>query len=251
MTIFGLTISCSAFSQQKFPSWMDEVNLKENSQGFNEPSAPIDPSTGQPAPTSRPAGSAFGKPVLPDFAKMREKAVKAELEKRLAADGELENSYSASISNLDQLKENKTRLESLLAANPSENERQMLLSGLGDLSQKLALSQEFIKLLGGSSDGANQRTPVASLTQPQFNRAIELQKLLFPGSGKRKATGYIPADNRVASLTTNLNQKITKDPELEPTEEELRKSRTYQPGKIKSFYLESKKKEQQQEAENE
>lgn len=241
-------------AQQKFPAWMDEVSPDNKASvkvGFNEPAAPIDPSTGQPSATPRPPGSAFHKPNLPDFSKMREKAIKAELEKRLAADGELENSYSASISNLDQLKEKKTNLETLLGANPSDNERNLLLSGLGELSKKLALSEEFIKLLGQDTGQAGQRTPVASLSSTQFNRAIEIQKLLFPGSSKKRALTNLPP-NKSAKGKSGVEPETGEDYDREPTEEELIKARTYRPGGVKSFYLESKKaKQQQQEAEEE
>ena len=40
----------------------------------------------------------------------------------------------------------------------------------------------------------------------------------------------------------------SEDHDREPTDEELIRARTYRPGKIKSFYLESKKEKQQQEA---
>ncbi len=253
MTFLCSVFTTCCFSEQKFPAWMDEAGAnsqKNTSQGFNEPSAPIDPATGQPSSTSRPPGSVFGKPNLPDFSKMREKAIKAELEKRAASEGEIENSYSASVNNLDQLKESKSKLEALLAANPGENERQQLLSGLSELTKKLALSEEFLKLLGQSSDKSSERIPVASLTSAQFNRAIEIQQLLFPASKKKQQPLVQHARQQVSTATADVKQVV--DHDREPTDEELIKARQYRPGQIKSFYKELKEAEQKkQEAEAE
>ena len=64
------------------------------------------------------------------------------------------------------------------------------------------------------------------------------------------AARLIDAVNNLASETASgISQKITEDEE--PSEEELRRKRTYRPGQIKSFYLESKQKQkEEQKAEN-
>lgn len=257
MILFFMAAAVCCSGQQKFPDWMDEVELKSDSakQGFNEPEAPIDPSTGQPSPGSRPPGSIFGKPKLPDFSKMREKAIKTELERRAAAEGDLEGSYSASINNIDSLKAEKAKLETLLAASPGQNEKQQLLAGIGELAKKLALSEEFIKLLDQNSSGTRQ-TPVASMTAAQFNRAIELQSLLFPGkprltSGKSNKIENQSPQKTTASSTEQILTPVPhtasdtdKTADEADTEEEAR-LKPYRPGQIKSFYLESKKAQQQ------
>ena len=233
----------------KFPSWMEEVELRKQSTeaGFNEPTAPVDPATGQPSTNSRGPGSAFGKPKLPDFSKLREKAIKAEFEKRAAAEGELENSYSASVKNIDQLKSEKSRLETLLAAGPGDNERQQLLAGIGGLAQKIALSEELIKLLSQGSD-PNAKIPVASLSSAQFDRAIEIKKLLFPGSHKAAPLPF-KAPTKATKAVESEPQAV--DHDREPTEEELIKARQYKPGRIKSFYKEMKQAEQQKQEKDE
>ena len=233
----------------KFPSWMEEVELRKPgaSNGFNEPAAPVDPATGQPSTNSRGPGSAFGKPKLPDFSKLREKAIKAEFEKRAAAEGELENSYSASVKNIDQLKSEKSRLETLLSAGPGANEKQQLLAGIGGLAQKIALSEELIKLLSQGGE-PNAKVPVASLSSAQFDRAIEIKKLLFPGSHKaaaRPAT-VVKKPGAVSGAETQVV-----DHDREPTEEELIRARQYKPGRIKSFYKEMKQAEQQKQEKDE
>jgi len=214
---------------------------------FNEPTAPIDPATGQPSTNSKGPGAAFGKPKLPDFSKLREKAIKAEFEKRAAAEGELENSYSASVKNIDQLKSEKSRLETLLAAGPGDNERQQLLAGIGGLAQKIALSEELIKLLSQSGD-PNAKIPVASLSSAQFDRAIEIKKLLFPGSHKAAPLPF-KAPTKATKAVESEPQAV--DHDREPTEEELIKARQYKPGRIKSFYKEMKQAEQQKQEKDE
>jgi len=229
-------------SQQKFPTWMDEVQFERKTpgSGFSEPTAPLDPATGQLSEGSSGGGRGF-KPKLPDFSKMREKALKAEFEKRAAAEGELEDSYSASIKNLETLKEKKSRLETLLSANPGENERHQLLSAIAELSQKLALSEEFVNLLNNRKPGVSEeKTQSESLTPAQFNRVIELQQLLFPGYKKKNASNQ-PASKPKPENTGEPKPQTEIDFDREPTDEELAKAREYRPGQIKSFYHELKK----------
>ena len=250
LTAFLLLSAGQIFADpQKFPSWMEEVELRKPAaqNSFNEPTAPVDPATGQPSTSSKGPGAAFGKPKLPDFSKLREKAIKAEFEKRAAAEGELENSYSASVKNIDQLKSEKSRLETLLAAGPGDNERQQLLAGIGGLAQKIALSEELIKLLGQGGD-PNAKIPVASLSSAQFDRAIEIKKLLFPGSHK---TAPLPFKSPAKSATAVESEPQTVDHDREPTEEELIRARQYKPGRIKSFYKEMKQAEQQKQEKDE
>ncbi|HNW09953.1 MAG TPA: hypothetical protein PKI71_01180, partial [Candidatus Rifleibacterium sp.] len=228
LTAFLLLSAGQIFADpQKFPSWMEEVELRKPAaqNSFNEPTAPIDPATGQPSTNSKGPGAAFGKPKLPDFSKLREKAIKAEFEKRAAAEGELENSYSASVKNIDQLKSEKSRLETLLAAGPGDNERQQLLAGIGGLAQKIALSEELIKLLSQSGD-PNAKIPVASLSSAQFDRAIEIKKLLFPGSHKAAPLPF-KAPTKATKAVESEPQAV--DHDREPTEEELIKARQYKP----------------------
>ena len=250
LTAFLLLSAGQIFADpQKFPSWMEEVELRKPAaqNSFNEPTAPIDPATGQPSTNSKGPGAAFGKPKLPDFSKLREKAIKAEFEKRAAAEGELENSYSASVKNIDQLKSEKSRLETLLAAGPGDNERQQLLAGIGGLAQKIALSEELIKLLSQSGD-PNAKIPVASLSSAQFDRAIEIKKLLFPGSHKAAPLPF-KAPTKATKAVESGPQAV--DHDREPTEEELIKARQYKPGRIKSFYKEMKQAEQQKQEKDE
>ncbi len=216
-------------AQQKFPDWMDEVKFDANArQGINEPLMPIDPATGKAA-EARPPRAGF-KPELPDFSKMREKAMKMEMERKQKDAGSLEESYSLSLKNLDQLKAGKSRLELLLAANPGENERLQLLNGLKDIEDKIRASEELLQLIGNASATPGQA--IASLTADQFERAVKLQRQLFPDS-KGIKTPTPPA--RAAALTPVPET----DEEIEARAAKMR-HRPYRPGRIKSFYRESK-----------
>lgn len=242
LAAFFLCLAPGALAQQKFPAWMDEVEFKSSNsrqnQGFNGPQAPIDPATGQQSPISRPANSAFGKPNLPDFRKMREKASKAGFEK----------SRADSLQNIQKFRENKSSLETLLAANPGESERHELLKGIGDLDQKIALSDEFIRLLDKNTSQSGLASAVASLTDAQFDRIRELQQLLFPPGGNQP---IVQTPTRQIIVNQSQQPKVVAaDDEKEPTEEELRQRSIYRPGGIKSFFLESKKAQQQNEEAN-
>jgi len=219
-------------AQQKFPDWMDEVKFDSNArQGINEPVMPIDPATGQAA-EQRPPRKGF-KPELPDFSKMREKAIKMEIERKQKDAGSLEESYSLSLKNLDQLKAGKSRLELLLAANPGENERLQILEGLKDIDDKIKASEELLMLIGNAS--ATPAQAIASLTADQFKRAVKLQQQLFSNKAGAKNIKTPSPPARAAALTAETET----DEEIEARAAELR-HRPYRPGRIKSFYRESK-----------
>lgn len=226
-------------AQQKFPAWMDEVDTKPaNIQGFNEPSSPIDPTTGQPA-EERVRRKGF-KPDLPDFKKMREKAIKAEMEKKNNDANSLEKSYSISVQNLEQLNSSKARLEQLLAANPGSNERLQLLDGLKDIENKIKLSEELLALINCDNASGTPKQAIASLTANQFDRAMALQKQLF--SNKPMTAGKIARPNPPSGLEdidTVKKNSAENDAEIEARAAQKR-HRPYRPGRIKSFYLESK-----------
>jgi len=229
----------ATFAQQKFPAWMDEVESGSKAkQGFNEPSMPIDPTTGQPA-EERVRRKGF-KPELPDFKKMREKAIKAEMEKKNSDGDTLDKSYNVSVSNLEQLNKNKAMLEELLANNPEPNQRLQVLDGLKDIENKIKLSLELLALIKGDNASSTPRQAIASLTASQFDRAMALQKQLFSSKPMTagKITGPTPPAGWTGSDTAKLNE-AENDDDVEAKAARLR-NRPYRPGRIKSFYLESK-----------
>lgn len=244
MPVFSLLLlaaTTSIFAQQKFPDWMDDVSFDSSGkQGINGPSMPIDPATGQPAAPRSP-GRSF-KPELPDFKKMREKALKLEMEKKQKETGSLEQSYSLSLKNLEQLKVSKTRLEKLLAANPGATEQLQLLEGLKELENKLKLSEELQSLIGAQGAASTPGQAIASLTADQFARALKLQKLLFsdkaPGTGKIGTPTRPQPPSGLAQTTETANSDET-DEEIEARAARARHS-PYRPGRIKSFYRETK-----------
>lgn len=236
MIAFYMIFSYNLVSaQQKFPAWMDEVEFSSPSrQGFSEPAMPIDPSTGQPA-TANPQKRGF-RPELPDFSKMREKAMKIEMEKKQKAIDNLEQSHSMSVRNLEQLRRNKADLERLLAANPGDGERMHLLQGLKDIDERIKISEELLSLIGAENNATKPAQTIASLTADQFKRALQLQKQLFPPENDKEIRRPDPP----SALTKTDKLPVLSDEEIEANAAK-RRHRPYRPGRIKSFYLESKK----------
>ncbi len=240
LALLLLTASTSIMAQQKFPDWMDEVDFKPSGkQGINEPLMPVDPATGQPA-TSQSPRKGF-KPELPDFKKMREKALKLEMEKKQSETNSLEQSYNLSLKNVKQLKTSKNRLEELLTANPGTTERLQLLEALKELENKIKLSEELQSLIGASNTSSTPDQVIANLTAEQFARALKLQKQLF--SDKGPGTDKIGTPTRplppagLIPMPETTNAKET-DEEIEARAGKLR-NRPYRPGRIKSFYRET------------
>ncbi len=224
--------------QQKFPAWMDEVDFSSSSSseraGFNEPRAPIDPSTGAPVPEKDKKNSPFGKPKLPDFKKMREKAMKAEIEQKAKESNILEQSFNASLKNKDALLATKSQLESLLAANPQQSQKNTLMQALGETESKIKLIAELSKLLESGDDEA-VRSTIASLTPENFKKAMEIRQQLFPGKPAGASDIRQPASLFAEQDAQNNSKKHI------PIDEDLTPQKKYRPGQIKSFYLESRK----------
>ncbi len=249
LLLFFLTTTGSA-QTSKFPAWMDEVDFSAPAQsdkaGFNSPQGPVDPSTGQATSIESSKSSVFNKPKLPDFSKLREKAIKSELEKKASDSNQLEQSYSVSLKNLEQLQTSKQKLDTLLAANPGEDERHQLLKAIGEIERKLNLSSELVKLMGSDGVVPGLAKAVASLTPEQYQKALQLSKQLFQNSGTggeiTPPKSLFPEFKAPAKADENGNDDD--DEEYEP------RPRTYRPGQIKPFYHELKKAQQRLKEEN-
>lgn len=238
LTVMILAIpSLSQGQPQKFPEWMDEVTFSGSNStdktGFNEPVAPIDPATGAPSSEKDRKNSPFGKPNLPDFKKMREKAVKAEMEQKAKENNALESSFNASLKNKDSLLKTKAQLESLLAADPPQTEKNTLLQALGETENKIRLIAELGELLKSGDEEALGQT-IASLTPEKFKKAMEIRQQLFPG--KPAEAGKI---REPASLFAEQDAKQNSKKHI-PIEEEFTPRKKYRPGQIKSIYIESR-----------
>lgn len=232
-----LIFSSAQAQQQKFPDWMDKVDFStdKDSGQSPEPLPPIDPSTGQPSGSPEKTFK-FGKPKLPDFSKLREKAIKAELEKKANEDNQLEQVLSGSIKNTELLQKHKNDLETLLKTAADENERHLILKAIGETEQKIKLCNELSGIIGDNSAASQSQNLVASLTPEQYRRAAEIKQQLFPGSSKTFSI------NQPASLFPQyIPPKKPQNDKTEDDEEEYQpKPRDYRPGRIKSIYLESK-----------
>lgn len=251
MLLFLFFLSMTGSAQtSKFPAWMDEVDFSApapgEKAGFNSPQGPVDPSTGQATTIESSKSSVFNKPKLPDFSKLREKAIKSELEKKASDSNQLEQSYSVSLKNLEQLQTSKQKLDTLLAANPGEDERHQLLKAIGEIERKLNLSNELVKLMGSDGVVPDLAKAVASLTPEQYQKALQLSKQLFQNSGTggeiTPPKSLFPEFKAPAKADKNGNDGD--DEEYEP------RPRTYRPGQIKPFYQELKKAQQRLKEEN-
>jgi len=230
-----ISADSAVYAQQiSFPGWMDKVDFsadKSNKQS-PEPAAPIDPSTGKPSEMPE-RSKKFGKPKLPDFSKLREKAIKAELERKTTEDNQLEQTLSGSFKNAGLLKKYKADLEALLTGAAGESERHRLLKAIGETEEKIKLCNELSNLLADNNPIARNNL-VASLTPDQYRRASEIRKKLFPA-----ASGTFSI-RPPASLFPEYKAPAAKTEESQDDEEYLPKPREYKPGRIKSIYRESK-----------
>lgn len=250
LLLFFLTTAGSA-QTSKFPAWMDEVDFSEPAQsgrtGFNSPQGPVDPTTGQATTIESSKSSVFNKPKLPDFSKLREKAIKSELEKKANDSNQLEQSYSVSLKNMEHLEASRKKLDTLLAADPGEDERHQLLKAIGEIERKLNLSSELVKLMGNDGAVPGLAKAVASLTPEQYQKALQLSKQLFQNSGN--GGGEITPPK---SLFPEFKAPAKADAEGndDDNEEYEPRPRTYRPGQIKPFYHELKKAQQRLKEEN-
>lgn len=180
-----LPFSTVAQMQKQFPSWMDEVEFdRRQPQNFSEPAAPIDPATGRPA--SARAKGKFGRPNLPDMKKMREKAMKAELQRSTNEKNQFEQSMSSSIKNISHLESSEKQLLDMLKAQENQPSPE-LENQLEFLRQRLSAARELKDMLLAGEDEEKLGQVIASLTPDQFSRAKILQNIIFPQQQQPKA----------------------------------------------------------------
>lgn len=228
-----LPLAVVAQMQQRFPSWMDEVEFDKHQPGnFSEPAAPIDPATGQPA-AKRPKGK-FGRPNLPDMKKMREKAMKAELERSTNEKNQLEQSMGSSIKNISQLETSEKQLLGMLKSQANEQSPE-LENQLEFLRQRLSAARELKDMLLAGEDEEKLGQVIASLTPDQFSRAKILQGIIFPQQQPKAAE---------KAKELKEPEPLLPDTRFKPGAPGKRKF--YRPTTRKSIFMESREEKEKQ-----
>ncbi|MGM0600380.1 MAG: hypothetical protein ACQETH_11275 [Candidatus Rifleibacteriota bacterium] len=212
---------------------MDDVEFKRGSSNtdnfqFSTPSGPIDPETGANSPLkSKSPGKMFKKPELPDFSKLREKAIKAEAERKASDTLEFDNSINFARENKDKLEKTRNDLMSLLKNVTDPTEKNKLNQEKEAIDKKLDAIGKLFNIVGSSK--GNMVKNLSQLTDREYKQALQLQKLIF---GRPSETKDIEPPKPL--LQNNNNQ---------PNKTKANTRNFYRPGKFKSFYLEKRNKE--------
>jgi hypothetical protein len=220
-----LTIVLPVFAQsESFPDWMDEVEFKRRGSveqvEFNQLKMPIDPETGQPTTsTSSSVSKKFKRPSLPDFSKLREKAVKSNRQAKEKDSQKIAQALSRVPEQQKQLVKSRNHLSDLLKTLTDTDEKADVEQQKKQIDEKLNALEQFINLLNHEKQNLSQG--ITNLSKEDFSQALELQKLIF---GK-------PSQSKKSAAKTNRK---------------ARQNQFYKPGKIKSFYLESQQNKQQE-----
>jgi hypothetical protein len=222
---------------QDFPDWMDEVEFKrpatDRAFEFSGPSAPLDPETGQSSGfSSTNKTGLFKKPKLPDFTELRKKAIKATLERKASDSLMFEDSIDFTAENRQKLQNSSQDLHALLKTITDPLEKKKLSEEKAAIDQKLSAMEQLLNIIGPGK--ASLSDNLSRLSEADYRKALELQRMIF---GR-------PAD--VKQLTPP--EPLLKDET--PKSERTQNNRAYRPGKIKSIYLENKRKKQLENEEN-
>jgi hypothetical protein len=222
---------------QDFPDWMDEVEFKrpatDKAFEFSGPSAPLDPETGQSSGfSSTNKTGLFKKPKLPDFTELRKKAIKATLERKASDSLMFEDSIDFTAENRQKLQNSSQDLHALLKTITDPLEKKKLSEEKAAIDQKLSAMEQLLNIIGPGK--ASLSDNLSRLSEADYRKALELQRMIF---GR-------PAD--VKQLTPP--EPLLKDET--PKSERTQNNRAYRPGKIKSIYLENKRKKQLENEEN-
>jgi hypothetical protein len=234
LSIILLTSFASYCPAGDFPAWMDEVEFKRSPSSetkdfqFNTPSGPIDPETGANSQLrGKSPGKIFKRPELPDFSKLREKAIKAETARKASDTLEFNNSINFARNNKEKLEKTRTDLLSLLKQVTDPIKKEKLTHEKKAIDNKLDAIGKLIDLVG-SGQGSMAKS-LSQLTDQEYRQALQLQKLIF---GKPSETKDIvppkplfKTDNKPSIKNKSSSQNF------------------YRPGRFESFYLEKRNKE--------
>ncbi len=224
LTLAGLFfVAGNMVAAEDFPAWMDEVEFKSSSSSqfqLNDPMAPVDPETGAAAPLeSSKTSQRFKKPKLPDFSKLREKAIKSTTEKKASDTLSLQHTIEFSEKNRDRLVKNRDDLQSLLKTITDPVEKESLSEEKELLDKKINAAAQLLELI--NSGKGNLAGQLSQLSESDFNQAMQLQQMIFGRPSQQK---FVPQNNGKAK-------------KQEPSRQ------FYKPtSRFKSFFIESKQK---------
>jgi uncharacterized phage infection (PIP) family protein YhgE len=224
LTFAGLLYMAGSMAYaEDFPAWMDEVEFKSSSSSefqLNGPMAPIDPETGSAATIeSSKTSQKFNKPKLPDFSKLREKAIKSTTEKRASDTLSLQHSIEFSAKNRDRLVKNRDDLQNLLKTITDPVEKERLSEEKELLDKKINAAAQLLQLI--NSEKGNLAGQLSQLSESDFNQAMQLQQLIFGRPSQQK---FVPPKARTIKKQEPARQFY------KPT------------SRFKSFFIESKQK---------
>lgn len=213
--------------QNKFPDWMDEVEFKSNAKTSQEFqfNGPIDPETGRESTLGGSSKGIFKKPKLPDFSKLREKALKAKLAQREADAPMFKDTISFSEKNQPKLQESSDQLRDLLKTITDPIEKKKVANEKDQLDNKLGAMAKLYQLIGNNP--ANLKNSLANLTDADYKQALDLKKMIFGKPSDFKETSPAKHDSGEKKIKPLKSSK---------------KERFYRPKKLKSFYQESRDK---------
>lgn len=198
-----------------FPAWMDEVDFSRSAAETSPPIGPTDPETGRVAEFERSSKQNY-RPKLPDFSKLREKAIKATIERKASDSLSLQNTISFSEQNREKLQQSRDQLIQLLQTITDPIEKHKLTEEKNLIEQKLDAAARLLELINNEKGNISEN--ISQLSESDFNQALKLQQLIF-------------------ARPASMSKEKPKEKSAKPPQRNFHK-----PGKFKSFYLEEKEK---------
>ncbi len=138
-----LLINMSVFAQSSFPSWMDEVDFNRKSTNISF-DGPIDPETGKTSTLDVKRSKNF-KPKLPDFAELRKKSTKVEMDTSSNTVTLVDNNTNQCIQNLKDIPELATATNLIEAVSRLASETSSAFPLNNEKDEEQASRERYLK----------------------------------------------------------------------------------------------------------